>query len=80
MTKQETLQKLNQKLWTLTRKLVANMIPFNPPPKNTSIMEANNPKGYAMLLEFQATQLEYDTLKNSPDEDIPQDMGDTDNG
>jgi hypothetical protein len=35
--------------------LVCKMIPFNPPLKGASLerMKENNPKGYALLLEYQ---------------------------
>lgn len=64
MTKEETLRKLDRELWDLVGKLVSFMIPFNPPPKDTRIMEENNPKGYALLVKYLETLKEYEDLKN----------------
>jgi hypothetical protein len=42
------------RLWDLTRKLTAMMIPYNPPPKESAMrnMQENNPKGYACIMEY----------------------------
>lgn len=71
-TKQEELRKLDQELWTLTRKMVAFHIPYHPIPKNLGTMEENNPKGYAILMEYVSKLAEYEGLKKNGEEERSQ--------
>ena len=47
-------QERDDRLWELTRQLVAQMIPFNPPLTEEQMegMKINNPEGYALLQEY----------------------------
>lgn len=59
----QQLEELNRELIIITRKLVTWMIPFHPPAKNWKCMEANNPKGYSLLVKYLNKEAIYQELK-----------------